>query len=227
MEKVVVSIGGSILIPDNNDSVFIERLADLLKELSRKVDMVIVCGGGKIARYYTNTGRELGGTTDELDKMGIGATRLNAELLRIALGNSAYFDIPTTEEDAAAAFGKGKIVIMGGTDPGHTTDAVAAAVAGLIGGKRIINATSVDAVYSDDPKKDPNAKRFSHLTIKELSKIVYAEHDAGKSSVFDPLGVKLAMRDKIDVSIIDGRDLDEMKNAILGKKINGTTIDSQ
>jgi uridylate kinase len=82
-------------------------------------------------------------------------------------------------------------------------------------------------VYSDDPKKDPNAKRFTKLTIKELSNIVYAEHDAGKSSVFDPRGIKLAMRDRIDLSIIDGRDLDEMRNAILGNKIKGTTINSQ
>ncbi|MCL2786527.1 MAG: UMP kinase, partial [Methanomassiliicoccaceae archaeon] len=93
--------------------------------------------------------------------------------------------------------------------------------------KRVVNATSVDAVYSDDPKKDPDAKRFSELTIKELSDIIYDEHDAGRSSVFDPLGVKLAMRDRIDILVVDGRDLDEIRDAILGNKIKGTFVNSQ
>jgi len=132
-----------------------------------------------------------------------------------------------TVEETVSAFGSGKIVVMGGTEPGHTTDAVATMVAGRIGAKRVVNATSVDAVYSDDPKKDPNAKRFSELTIKELSEIVYKEHDASRSSVFDPLGIKLAMRDRIDISMVDGRDLNEVRNAILGKKINGTVVNSQ
>jgi uridylate kinase len=223
----VISIGGSILIPDSNDHEYIKKLADIITDISASVKMVVVCGGGKIARYYTNTGKALGGTTYQRDIMGIGATRLNAELLRIALGDSAYDRIPLTADDAAAASADCNIVVMGGTEPGHTTDAVAATVAGKIGCKRIINATSVDAVYSDDPKKDPNAKRFTELTIKELSNIVYAEHDAGRSSVFDPLGVKIAMRDRIDILVVNGRDLAEMRNAILGKKINGTTVSSQ
>jgi uridylate kinase len=227
VEKVVVSIGGSVLIPGENDPDYIKRLAGVLKDVSEYVALVVVCGGGKIARYYTNTGRELGGTTYQLDMLGIGATRLNAELLRIALGDAAYDTVALTVDDAAAAFVKGRIVIMGGTEPGHTTDAVAAMVAGRIGSKRIVNATSVDAVYSDDPKKDPNAKRFAKLTISELSRIVYDEHDAGRSSVFDPLGVKLAMRDHIDLLIVDGRDLDEMRNAILGNKIKGTVVVSK
>ncbi|MDR2866400.1 MAG: UMP kinase [Methanomassiliicoccaceae archaeon] len=227
MEKVVVSIGGSILIPDDKDAIFIRKLADLLADVSEKVHMVIVCGGGKIARYYTGTGRELGGSVYDLDMMGIGATRLNAELLRIALGGSAYGAVPLTVDEAAEAFLENRIVVMGGTEPGHTTDAVAAMVAGKTGCERIINATSVDAVYSDDPKKDPNAKRFTKLTIGELDDIVYDEHDAGRSSVFDPLGVKLAMRDRIDILIVSGRDLDEMRNALLGKKIKGTTVISR
>jgi len=227
VEKVVVSIGGSVLIPDRDDAVYIGSLAKVLKEVSKDVGLVVVCGGGRTARYYANTGRALGGTTEQLDELGIGATRLNAELLSLALGNSSYNSVPLTVDDAVSAFGSGKIVVMGGTEPGHTTDAVATMVAGGIGAKRVVNATSVDAVYSDDPKKDPSAERFSELTIKELSDIVYKEHDASKSSVFDPLGIKLAMRDRIDISMVDGRDLNEVRNAILGKKINGTVVSSQ
>ncbi|MCL2890896.1 MAG: UMP kinase, partial [Methanomassiliicoccaceae archaeon] len=93
--------------------------------------------------------------------------------------------------------------------------------------ERVVNATSVDAVYSDDPKTVPDAERFSKLTIEELSDIVYKEHDASRSSVFDPLGIKLAMRDRIDIFVVNGRDLNEVENAILGNGINGTVVNSR
>jgi uridylate kinase len=227
MEKVVVSIGGSILIPGKEDHIFIKALVNVLKDVSEKKQVMIVCGGGRTARYYTNPGKALGGDTYQLDMMGIGATRLNAELLRMALGEYAYDKVPLTVDEAADAMSSGKIVVMGGTEPGHTTDAVATMAAGKIGCKRVVNGTSVDAVYSDDPKNDPDAKRFTELTIEELSKIVYDEHDAGRSSVFDPLGVKLAMRDHIDILVVNGRDLEDMRNAMLGNVIKGTVVNSQ
>lgn len=225
-EKVVVSIGGSILIPGNDDSKYIAKLAGMLKEASETMQIVVVCGGGKIARYYTETCGELGGTTCQCDLLGIGATRLNAQLLATSLGDVSSIDIPMTAEAAAELSAPDNIVVMGGTEPGHTTDAVATMVARELHAKRVVNATSVNAVYSDDPKKVPSAKRFSKLTINELGDLVYKEHGAGKSSVFDPLGIKIAKEEKIDILIVDGRDLSELRNAILGKKINGTYINS-
>lgn len=226
-EKVVVSIGGSILVPGIDDSVYIGKLSKMIESVSDRIQLVVVCGGGKIARYYTVTGKELGGDTYRQDILGIGVTRLNAELLRLALGNSAADGVPFTAEEAAEKSSGGKIVVMGGTEPGHTTDAVAAMVAEKIGAERVVNATSVDAVYSDDPRKNPDAKRFASLTIDELGDLVYKEHGAGRSSVFDPLGVSIAKEKHIDILIVDGRDLSELENAILGKEIKGTFIDSR
>ena len=224
-EKVVVSIGGSVLIPGKDDPVYIKKLAEVIKEVSGKVQIVIVCGGGKIARYYTETGGELGGSTYQRDLLGIGATRLNAQLLAVSLGGS--LDIPATAEEAAGRSTPDNIIVMGGTVPGHTTDAVATMVAREMGAGRVVNATSVEAVYSDDPKKDPNAERYSELTIDELGELVYKEHGAGRSSVFDPLGIKIAKEEGIDLLIVDGRNLDELRNAILGKGINGTYVSSR
>jgi uridylate kinase len=224
-EKVVVSAGGSVLIPGKDDPAYIKRLASMIKEVSETVQVAIVCGGGKIARYYSETGGELGGSTYQLDMLGIGITRLNAQLLAIGLGSST--DIPLTAAEAACRSTPQNIVVMGGTVPGHTTDAVATMVAKEMGADRVVNATSVEAVYSDDPKKDPAAKRFSKMTIDELGDVVYKEHGAGRSSVFDPLGIKIAKEEKIDILIVDGRDLDELRNAILGKEIKGTYISSR
>lgn len=224
---VVISIGGSILIPDQNDSVYIGKLAEMLKKVSESVRVCVVCGGGKIARYYTVTGRELGGGEFDLDLLGIGCTRLNAGLLALALGNQDPTDIPKDVKTAAAKFKKGGIVIMGGTEPGHTTDAVATMLATELGAKRVINATSVDAVYSDDPRKNPDAVRYDRLTIGELDALVYKDHGAGKSSVFDPLGVQIAKKERIDIQMVDGRSLEELEKAILNQPFHGTYISSQ
>ncbi len=115
---------------------------------------------------------------------------------------------------------------MGGTVPGHTTDAVASMVAKSMGADRIVNATSVDAVYTDDPRKNKDAKKITSMTIDELGDIVYKEHGASKSSVFDPLGVRIAKENSIDILIVDGRNLDELRNAISGNDISGTFVNS-
>lgn len=225
MEKVVVSIGGSILVPGENDAEFIRRLADMLKEVSKEVQLAIVCGGGKTARYYAGIAKDLGGDTYDQDILGIAATRMNAQLLCLALGDMPD-SITGDAEETAKMSAPGKVVVMGGTVPGHTTDAVSAMVAASMRADRIVNGTAVDAVYTDDPRKNPDAKKITSMTIDQLGDIVYKEHGASKSSVFDPLGVKLAKENSIDILIIDGRNLDELRNAILGKEIRGTFVNS-
>jgi len=225
MDKVVVSIGGSILVPGDRDAEFISKLAEMLKEVSKEVQLAIVCGGGKTARYYAGIAKDLGGDTYQQDILGIAATRMNAQLLSLALGDMPDSVTDSTKETADRS-APGKITVMGGTVPGHTTDAVATMVAVDMKADRIVNGTAVDAVYTDDPRKNPDAKKIPSMTIEELGDIVYKEHGASKSSVFDPLGVKLAKENRIDILIIDGRNIEELKNAILGRPINGTTVNS-
>ncbi|HKM09801.1 MAG TPA: UMP kinase [Candidatus Methanomethylophilaceae archaeon] len=225
-DKVVISIGGSILIPGNDDGDYIGELAKLLNELSSKVDIAVVCGGGKTARYYSSVSASLGGDTYEQDLFGITATRMNAGLLDLALGYGNYPYMPKTVSEAASRCKKGEIVVMGGTEPGHTTDGVAAMLAKEIGADRIVNATSVDAVYSDDPKTNGDAERYSEITIEMLEELVYEEHGASKSGVFDPLGVKIAKENSIDILMVHGRDLEDLRSAILGNKIKGTFVNS-
>lgn len=120
----------------------------------------------------------------------------------------------------------GDILVMGGTEPGHTTDGVAAMLAERIGADRIVNATSVDAVYSDDPKTNGEAEKYSEITIERLEELVYGEHGASKSGIFDPLGVKIAKKNKIDIFMVHGRDLEDLRSAILGHKVKGTVVKS-
>ena len=210
-------------MPGENDSDYILRLAAMLREVSENARIAVVCGGGKTARYYAGIAKELGGGTYEQDILGIAATRMNAQLLSLALGDMP--DDVCRDPEELAEEGK-RISVMGGTAPGHTTDAVTAMVAKAMGASRLINATSVDGVYTDDPRKNPEAEKIPRMTIDQLGDIVYKEHGASRSSVFDPLGVKIAKENRIDIVIVDGRDLGELKNAILGKEIRGTFVDS-
>jgi len=88
MERVVISLGGSIIIPGDRDGQFLDRFATLLREAAQDREVYVVCGGGKTARFYIDIGRELNAPEDSLDELGIGATRLNARLLQLALGDS-------------------------------------------------------------------------------------------------------------------------------------------
>ncbi|HUL39885.1 MAG TPA: UMP kinase [Methanomassiliicoccales archaeon] len=225
MDCVVVSLGGSILIPGERDAENFSAIAGLMRSLSKELHLVLICGGGKVARYYISTGRELGAAQDRLDEMGIEATRLNARLLQIALGRDACDCLPRTVEEAVKEGRKGKILVMGGTSPGHTTDAVAAMVALRLGAKRIVNATSVDAAYSTDPNKHRDAVRYSRLTHKQLYELVdKGLHSAGPSDVFDRAGAEVAMRANIPIFIVNGRDHEELRAAIRGEKIKGTVV---
>ncbi|MCQ2056283.1 MAG: UMP kinase [archaeon] len=224
MDKVVVSIGGSVLIPGKEDSIYIKALANMLKEVSNEVYLIVVCGGGQVARYYSDVGKNLGGSIKQIDELCIEVTKINAGLLSIALGENGLRSIHTNIENCINMTSVGKVSIMGGTESGHTTDAVAAMIAKKYKANRIINASNVNAIYSDDPKKNPNAKRYSEMTIDELSMIIYNEHAPCKSSIFDPLGVKIIRDSKIDLTVVNGRNLKELKNAILGKEIEGTHV---
>src|SRR3989337_1459320 len=160
METVVVSLGGSVLAPDEPDVAYMRKLAGELREWSRSVRLYVVTGGGKTARAYIEAGRALGAPEVFLDRLGIKVTRLNARLLMGALGGVDADAMPHTVEEAVVVGKAGHLVIMGGTTPGHTTDAVAAELARTVAAKRIVNATSVDGVYTADPAKDATAKRL-------------------------------------------------------------------
>lgn len=221
----MVSLGGSVIVPDDMDDDFLKRFSEMVGSLCERYQVYLVCGGGKIARYYISVGRSLGLTEHELDEMGIMATRLNATLVAHALGDRSVGKIPIEVLEARRMEHKGKVVVMGGTVPGHTTDAVSAMLAREVRAVRIVNGTSVDAAYTADPRKDPNAKRLSKITHQQLYELVNVGlHGAGPSNVFDRLGAQIAQDHHIDICIVNGRNIEDMRAAIEGKPIQGTVV---
>lgn len=199
--RIVLSLGGSVL---GMDADRIRRFADEIERIAQEHKVFVVVGGGKIAREYINVARQLGADNTLCDYIGIGVTRLNAMLLISAL-KSAPKKVP---KDFTQAYELSKyydVIVMGGTFPGHTTDATAALLAEFVGADLFLNATSVNGVYSDDPKLNPNAKRFNRIGIDELIEIVAKqEAKAGGSFVLDLLALKIIQRSKIKTIVFLG-----------------------
>jgi uridylate kinase len=225
MEKVVVSLGGSVLVPGDDDARYLRDVARLFRDVSSRVKLFVVTGGGRIARYYIETGRSIGIRERTLDEFGIAVTRLNASLLSAALGGRANRE-PATSYAMASKFSKRyAIVVMGGTRPGHTTDRVAASLARFVRANRIVNATSVEGVYTADPKKDPKARLLTRIGFDDLVTLSGKGHrTAGPSVVFDPVAARVVARDRTPLSVLHGRDLRALRAAILGERFHGTRV---
>lgn len=225
METVVISIGGSVLIPGEDDGPYISRLAATLLDLSGRLKLYVVVGGGRHARYYINVGRDLGASEEVLDELGILITRVNARLLVMALGNRCSREVPETVEGAVQLGNGSELVVMGGTTPGHTTDAVSLELALAVGASRFVNASAVDGIYTADPRKDPLARRIESMSFEELDEITGGEYEgAGKNIVLDPVATRLIVDNRLPTYVVDGRDMEALRGAIMGADFHGTSI---
>ncbi|HLB71437.1 MAG TPA: UMP kinase [Candidatus Methanoperedens sp.] len=221
--KVVVSAGGSVLARELRPEKF-ESYARALKEIAEKNTVFVVTGGGQAARDYIGVARELGVDEATCDLIGIEVTRLNARLLIAALGDAAYFEPPLNYKEAKNAGLSGKIVVMGGVAPGQTTDAVSAVLAEYTGADILINATSIDGVYTSDPRKNRDARKFESMTPLQLIEIVMkTEMIAGANSPVDLLAAKIIERSSITTIVLNGEDPHNIVDAVNGKH-TGTII---
>lgn len=224
MKTVVISLGGSILIPELENHR-IREYVPVLKRIKKKCQLYVVVGGGGEARRYIGVSRALGIDEGTSDEIGILITRLNATLLIAALGNDAYPKVAETHNEARKFAESGKIVIMGGITPGQTTDAVAAVLAERVGASVFINATSVDGAYDKDPRKFADAKKFDTMTPAQLLTIVgKTALSAGSNNVLDVIAARIVERSHIPLVVLDGQDPANLENAILEGKFVGTVV---
>lgn len=226
--KVVVSVGGSVLVPDLR-AERVSKYATVLEELTEAGHTIgAVVGGGRVAREYIETARELDANEIELDQLGIEVTRLNARLLIAALGHRASTSPPEDYETAGEALRRGDIPVMGGVAPAQTTDAVSAALAEYVDADLLVYATSVPGVYSADPKKDSDATRFEELTASELVDVIAdLEMSAGANSPVDLLAAKIIERAGLHAVVLDGSDPERVRKVIEDEEHEGTEVRPQ
>ncbi len=220
--KIVVTIGGSILVQDNSYKKF-KEYAEIISQMNTEHKLYVVVGGGKPARDYISMARGLGASEALCDDVGIDVTRLNARLLITALEDAAYPKVPHNFTEALEYSQSGKLVVMGGTEPAHSTDAVGSILAEFIGADLLINATSVDGLYNKDPQKYSDAVKFEEITASDMMDLLSNKDiKAGTYEFLDHTAIGIIKRSKIKTVVVDGNDPENLLKAVYEKI--GTTI---
>jgi uridylate kinase len=215
--KIVITIGGSIIIKDHNYKKFMDY-AEVLRDLTDEHEIFVVVGGGKTARDYIGIARDLGVSEAMCDEVGIEVTRLNAKLLIAALGEYAYPEVPHNFREALQFASSNNIVVMGGTEPAHSTDAVGSILAEFVGAELLINATSVDGLYNKDPNKYSDAEMFKEVKPSKMMDLMSTKDiKAGTYEFFDKTAIQIIKRSSIKTVILNGGNANNIKTAINGR----------
>jgi uridylate kinase len=210
------------------DPEIIVDVAERIKTITEMgAEVAIVIGGGNIFRGLSGAARGIDRTSG--DYMGMMATIINALALQNAMESAGLATRVMTAIEmnkvaepfilrrALRHLSKGRVLIFaGGTgNPYFSTDTAAALRASEIGVDILLKATKVDGVYTSDPMKDPEAKRFDKLT--------YSEALAGQYGVMDAAAFSLCMENSIPIVIFNFFEPDSMENVVAGKVL-GTLI---
>lgn len=225
LSPIIISLGGSLVAPEGVAVDFIQAFrALILEKIKRGGQFIVIVGGGKLSRRYQEAARELGvASRDAQDWVGIYATRLNAELLRVSLGEQTHKEIIT--DPAALALVTAPLAIGAGWKPGHSTDFDAVIMAEQVGAKRIVNLSNIDFVYDKDPRQFPDAKKIERISWKEFrSDLLPSEWQPGVNAPFDPVAAERAEEFGLEVVIMNGKPLDNLKNYLAGQSFRGTVI---
>jgi len=223
----IISLGGSIVAPSEPDVAFLKNFHSVIsrylqKDPQRK--LVFVVGGGGPARSWQNAYRTLSEkpVNEAQDWIGIMATRLNAELVRALFGPYCVDSVVT---DPAGKFDfTGRILVGAGWKPGFSTDFDAVCLAERFGAKTILNLSNIAKVYTDDPRKNPEAKPLDSISWKDFKTLVGDSWEPGRNVPFDPIASIRAAELSLTVIASAGNDLSNLTNILEGKPFIGTTI---
>lgn len=241
MTTKILSVGGSIIAPQTPDTDFLSTFCKMIIDyLAKNKDarLILVAGGGGPARIYQNAFRELAGKVsaetnsnlygdtaeinEAADWLGIMATRINAQLLKAALGSLCCKTVitnPTKVTDFTD-----RILIAAGWKPGFSSDNDAVLLAERFNADTVVNLSNIEKVYTDDPRKNPDAKPLDNISWADFRKMVGDEWQPGKNCPFDPIASKKAEELGLTVICASGKNIENIRAILEGKTYIGTTI---
>ncbi len=219
----VISLGGSRIVPNDIDVIFIKKFKDLLNKHKDK-KFVVVCGGGRTARRYISAIQKFQKSQREESLEGIEITRLNARLMMSIFEKEANKELPKNMKQIKNLLRKNRIVFCGALrwEDQNTSDGTSAKIAEFFKAK-FINLTNVKGLYSEDPHKNKNAKFIPEISWEyflQLTKKI--KYKAGQHFVLDLVAAEEISKKKITTYIIGS--LNSLDNILNNKKYIGTTI---
>ena len=223
MKKHVLSLGGSIVVPDEVDVDFLINFKKLIIKYIPENVFYFIVGGGKTCRKYQNVLRDLNINEDgALDWMGIKSTHLNAFLLKSLFGDLTSDEIIIDPSDLPEE-GK-QIYFGGGWKPGWSTDYVSVMLAKELGLKTVVNLSNIDYVYDKDPRKHDDAQPLKTASWAQIRALVGDKWVPGANLPFDPIACKLAEKEGSSVIIMKGTNLENLEQYFKGEAFEGTVI---
>lgn len=222
---MVISLGGSLIIPDKINFKFLDKFRKTLRKNYKKWKFVIVCGGGSIARRYIAALKEDNKSIKEESIAGIRATRMNALLMMQLFGKEANDSLPFDMKEVKANLIKNNVVICGALRyaPDSTSDSTAAKLAHFLKAE-FINMTNVKGLYSDNPITNPKAKFIPCETWKQFeARALRRKYRAGQHFVLDQKASTIIREYKIKTYII-GSDVRNIDKILAQKNFTGTLI---
>lgn len=187
----VFAVGGSIYTSK------LEKTPEIAEALKQHSPSCIVVGAGELKKNINAVEASEG----EKDLIGIQATRLNARTLGTQM--DAHPKIPETAEEIKEISKTEEDIVMGGLNPGFSTDAVAAIAAELLDAEVYI-VSDIDGVYTEDPST-PEAEKLDRATVDEIREIVSGNSsDAGSYELIDKTALNIIERSEIPTKIMKG-----------------------
>lgn len=222
--RIVLRIGGSVVASPVNVKL-IGEYSNMMKALGGQGhQLVVVVGGGALAREFIGVAKGLGLEQEAQDEVAILASRIFAQLFLRRIGDVGCGDVPLNVEEAVRCVGKGKVAVMGGVRPGMTTDAVAALVAEALEADLLVKATNQEGIFDRDPEKYADAVKLDHLRFEDLTRVcVENEHKAGIHQIIDPEAIRILQRMKVKVVVVSGFEPKNVIRAVEGRRV-GTLV---
>ena len=232
-KRILLKLSGEALMGERNYGIDPKRLSEYAKEIKevveKGIEVAIVIGGGNIFRGIA--GASNGMDRVQGDHMGMLATCINGLALQSALEDAGLhtrlqtaIEIkeiaePYIKRRAIRHLEKGRVVIFGGGtgNPYFTTDTAAVLRAVEINADAILKGTRVDGVYTADPEKDENAKKFDNITFKDVIEKGLKE--------MDMTAFTLSEENKLPIIIFDMNTKGNLLKLVSGEKI-GTVVDN-
>ena len=222
---IILSLGGSLIIPDKVNIKFLKEFKKIILKNSKKHKFIIICGGGSVARKYISA-LKISKVNEKLQSFaGISATRMNARFMNYIFNINPEKGIPHKMRTLKKYLRKQDIVFCGALEykPDQTSDSTSAEVAKYFKSE-FINLTNVQGLYYKNPSKYKNAKFISKISWKEFDKMANKiKFKPGQHFVLDQTASKIIRENKIPTYIL-GQNMKQLGNLLNNKKFVGTII---